>query len=398
MRGFSLWAGTAMSLLIVWSVAVPAVADVTGSLGTRVSVTTKQTPHKEVNPLLFDIENDLNLSVAFDGFTSNLHTHFGLAGIEDIILNFQATLGLLELTSQAAWARFEAGVRVPFYDDPHLIQQTFQARMPFSGFELSHLTIIEDTAAFDDQSSAYAFGSVITLAGETDSGIALENKVGICTERSSLTIKKHVLSPFSINSSCAQEPKPDLLFDFAQLSIRGITLAQGVQVEALIHCEWTTACSLTQTLALRNGIVPISADLRFQDMTTLALDQIDINLKPDWGQLRVSLQPNARLSLSSIRTALRLSEAPSTVNLKLNVRFKDSVSGHPANGSAILTVRNENITTSLATLFTPTNGALRLSTITLRTVTELNAVELDGSISYATDAMISGKIGALIRF
>jgi len=85
-------------------------ADVTGSFTTHISIHPVCTGfpaewlegcpgpwETEIQPLWFDFQNEINITVVISGLSTTLHSHFGLAGVEDVTLNYAATLGALDI-------------------------------------------------------------------------------------------------------------------------------------------------------------------------------------------------------------------------------------------------------------------------------------------------------------
>jgi len=273
--------------LIVGIGAVSAAADVTGDFTTHIVMMPvgEQSPASEIGRLEFDLQNEINISLAVSGFRSTFHGHFGLAGLEDVILTMAAMIGNLNVESQLVFGRFDDDDTVPDKDRPSFIKQRVTTAFNFGGVTLENLAIFEDTNF--PQSPAYAFGDVFTISGQTTSGVSVEAQTGICVDTDVNSIKKHTWS-FSVVSACHQEPKPDLLYTYEKLTVNGIPIAPEITGRAVIECVQVQACELTQTILVAGGVVPVSATFTIQDLFTLELGTLQLRLTSGPGSLSVS--------------------------------------------------------------------------------------------------------------
>ena len=210
-----------VALLAVGTFVTTATADVTGNFGTHISIR-PQTTVSEISLIDFDIQNELNITAVISGLSTTFHTHFGIAGVEDVQLTTNATLGALDIEARLVFARFAFGSIDPFYDSLHFIKKIVRASIQLGGVSFTNVATFEDTNAFVSQSSAYAFGDVISLAGQTPSGVSISASAGFCMQLVPNSIKKHFrISPYSVNPDCAIDPlittratKPDSALRF----------------------------------------------------------------------------------------------------------------------------------------------------------------------------------------
>jgi len=283
MQRLTMLAILAPALLLVAGLSTPAQADVTGTIGAHIAVE----PIDDVFPtetdfLRFDLQSNLTVNVSISGLTTTFHTHFGIAGLEDVIVTSSATLGALNLRNQLVFGRFDFGRTQPFgqssfQDKARFVRNETEVSISLGGVSFSNLAIVEDTLAFKSQSSAVAFGDVITLSGQTPSGISVTAQTGICAEPVASKIKKHNLGEFSVNIFCAAPnfaravEKPELMFDFERLTFSGIPLASGITANAQIECVKTTACTVDQTINFSGvGPIPFKANFSFTDLFNLS--------------------------------------------------------------------------------------------------------------------------------
>ena len=249
---------------ILLALGTSAQADVTGYFETHFSLH-PQTTTSEIGLIDFDIENDLTITFVISGLSTTLHTHFGIAGVEDVILTSNATLGALDIQTKLVFARFPYNSVIPFYDSLHFVKKVVDAQINLGGVQFSNTAIFEDTNAFINSAlTAYAFGNVISISGATPSGVEVTAEAGICAEEQINRIKKHPnLSPYSVNPECATQPKPDMLFDFENVFVSGVPIAPNVTGAAQLTCVKIEACSLIASLGMAGGPIPFQADLLF---------------------------------------------------------------------------------------------------------------------------------------
>jgi hypothetical protein len=290
-------------------------ADVTGNFGIHVMVV-PQTTVSEVAPLLIDFQNELNLTYVVSGLSTTFHTHFGVAGVEDIILTTAATLGALDLSTTLVFGRFAFGSVDPFYDTLHFIKKRVTASVSLGGVTFTNLAVVEDVNAFGalagtnvagfgvlgPQSEIYAFGDILTVSGQTPSGVGLTFQTAICMENTPNLIKKHFLAPNSINPECVTFPKPDLLFDFETISITGVPIAAGVTASGTVSCVTITACVLTTSFTFNTPSVPIpfTSTFSFVDLTSLAFSGADLVFNAGAGTLVISIDPTGTIAATSV--------------------------------------------------------------------------------------------------
>jgi len=311
---------TSFALLAILGASHIALGDVTGSFSTNF-VLTPQSTASEISLIDFDIVNELNLTVSISGLSNTLHSHFGIAGVEDAILTLNGVMGFMSFDAQLVFARFASGSIDPFYDELRFIAKTLTAEMGFGGVSFTNIAQFEDTNAFVSQSSAYAFGDALFVAGQTLSGISVEAGVGICLQDDPLAIKHHVLSGFSVNPDCATEPKPDILFDFESIVIQNVPLAPGITSDTSIFCETISACQLISQLSIAGGPVPFTATLFFTDLLAIDFGFAQISLTSGPATLALIIGQNGTLGLATLdlETTLNPESNPATLEIATTV-------------------------------------------------------------------------------
>ena len=237
----------------------------------------------------FDVQTEISFYITVSGLTAGLHTHTGATGFEDIIISFATTLGALDIADTFVFAQpFADGILITARTVPVCLEEELgsgicpllfvkkrvEMALSLGGMTLSNLTMFEDVAfpnycrdafvgdldasfydlfgcvppvkgvdtglTYSAQSQQFGFGDVITLEGQTPSGITVIASTGICAEQLINATKKHAW-PYSVNRDCyggVQSPsvKPPLLFSFESLRLEGIPVAQGLSADAHVRC------------------------------------------------------------------------------------------------------------------------------------------------------------------
>lgn len=256
--------------------AVPAQADVTGSFSVHVTVLPEspspqpgQTPSSEISPVEFDLQNEINVTLLISGLSTTLHSHFGIAGIEDVIFKSSVIFGAIELRSEIVFGRFDASGSLPDKPTPAFVKQRTKTILTLGGFTFRNLAIFEDTNF--PQTPELAFGDLLTLSGQTPKGLAVTAQTGICIERQDNEIKKHSW-PFRVDPACHGQPKPQLLFSFQRFSLSGLSLVPGIVGSTVVTCR-IQHCELTNTLDIINLLIPLKTTFHFDNMFPMTFDK-----------------------------------------------------------------------------------------------------------------------------
>jgi len=194
-----------------------------------------------------DFETDLNIDVTISGLTMGIHSHAGVTGFEDVILSFATTLGALDIKDEFVFAQpfkwdvLADGQVLPVCveDSPGsgqcdllFVKKRVEASISLGGVTFSNVAMIEDTTfpkpcvagmvsngCYEDfaghafkyfklQTDSYeagdqhfGFGDLLTIEGQTPSGITVTGETGICVSTSNNKIKKHEWDE-SVNRQC----------------------------------------------------------------------------------------------------------------------------------------------------------------------------------------------------
>ncbi len=387
-----------MTLILALAVSLfasSAKADVTGTFGTHISMIPQSTA-SEFSLFDIDIENDLNANLLVSGLLGSFHTHFGIAGIEDIIFTLSTALGVLDIESLAVMGRFAFGSITPFYPSLHFIKKKVKVAFILGGVTFSTTSQFEDTAAFVSQTPAYAFGSVLQLAGQTISGISVTAATGLCMQEIPNSIKKHPnLSPYSVNPDCATTPKPDVLFDFEKVLVSGIPLAPNLLGGGSLTCITFGPCQLITQIAFSGGIIPFTTTITFSDLLGLTLGNTVITLFQGPATLSVNLLPTGAIGSINLTIAATLNADTNSADFSIS----GSVSPGIGLTSAIakFDIERSGLQVGAAVSFSGGPPAV-FQTATFDFGTSLSIVDLRTSTTFGNAGLMIAIIHLIVNF
>jgi hypothetical protein len=370
-------------------------ADVTGSFGTHIALL-PQTQASEISLMDIDFQNELNVTAVISGLSTTFHTHFGIAGVEDVQVTSTATLGALDVSTKLVFARFAFGSIDPFYDSLHFIKKVVRASLQLGGVQFTNTAVFEDTNAFVSQTAAYAFGDVISIAGQTPSGISIAATTGICMQQIPNSIKKHFnIVPWSINPDCATEPKPDLLFDFERITISGVPVAPNVTSSAVINCVTVNACSLVTTFAFSGGVIPFSTSFTFIDLLSLDFNGATIVLTSGAGTLSLQIGPDGSLGVVAVSVVATLNPDTNPASLTLTAAAVPGVGLTDA--TVTLAIQRAGLSISITATFTGGPPA-QFSGLTFQLDVPGPLVSLSSNAVFSAQGLLIANIWLTVTF
>jgi hypothetical protein len=287
--------------------------------------------------LKFDIESIVNVSFSVSGMTFTLRSAMGIPGLEHLILTGLFTLGSVDLTAELWMATpFESVTDINLMPNVVMIppgrflfvKQRITTEIALGGVALKNLAIFEDVTfpnpgadygttdcdgdgslegtcvlgietnpADRYQTQSFAFGNLMTLAGQTPSGISITSQLGICATNTGNAVKKYSAAG-SVNPHCAaRRIKPGLFFDLMTVSLAGIPLTAGVTASVNMSCIQITACKLTNTFSFTGGPIPISTSLTFTDLFKVSFGGVSVRIP--MGSVTIGLVIDGAFSLRS---------------------------------------------------------------------------------------------------
>jgi len=409
-------------------------ADVTGSFTTSIGVDlpdSVQSP-TEQEQLEFDVQNELNVTVVISGLSTTLHSHFGIAGVEDVALTYAATLGALDISGQFVFGRFAGfcaipgggpfapgcpapfitNVTTPVASDLLFIKKRVETSISLGGVSFQNLAIFEDVnfpndnvgfETYEEADQEFAFGDVLTLSGQTPSGVSITAETGICASRSPNVIKKHSW-PFEVNPTChpanqqtpSQTAKPELMFDFETMNISGIPVASGVTASANVVCVRTTDCTLTNTFDFSGASpIPFSASFVFTDLFTLAFDSASLTLSTGPGTIVLDFADTGELELVDLDLSTTLNPDTNPANFSIAADFAPGTGLTDA--TVGLDISRSNVDLGLDAVFDGGPPAT-FSEVTFDVATTVGAVEVSTSGTFGAFEFQSWNSSFTINF
>ena len=318
-------ATTSIALIIILTGSSFVNADVTGTFSTHFSIR-PQTTLSEFALINFDIENDLNVTYSMSGMSTTLHTHFGIAGLEDVIFSLNATLGPFELDTELVFARFPFGWLVPFYNTLHFVKKSVTSQLKLGGITLKNLATFEDTNAFVSLSAAHAFGDVLEVKAQSYHGLTLTARTGICMEAAPFSIKKHFgVSPYSVNPDCATTPKPTLIFNFQEFQVSNLHVFYGLTSDLLIRCVDILTCSAIKTVSVAKGLIPISFSVFSNNLLAMGFGGAILNLQSPFSSLKLVIGSTGDLVSANLLVDFTLNPDTNPSRLSIDMDFAPGI-------------------------------------------------------------------------
>lgn len=381
-------AAGAVLLMAFFVMSPTAVGDVTGHASFHVGAI-PQTTSNEIGSLHFDLQSDVTTTLTVSGLAASLHTHFGLAGIEDAILSFNATLGAFDILSQFVFARFPAATYTPA--DLRFVNKQFGVEMALGGFTIGNTLWIEDTGW--PQSPAIAIGDLIRIQGQTLSGITITSKTGICLDPAHNKIKKHVLGDVAVSPDCATQPLPNLLLGFERFSVEGIPWAPGVTSSVFVECLEVTSCQFSKELSVNSWFIPFSVRSDWNGL--FQLEDITLKFTPGLAELTMQLQPDGTLSWAIFRLygTLNPDQNPASFSTRAFVV--------PGKGLETVTsdfqIIRDNLELNMTTVFS--NGPpIGFSAVVFDVTASVGSLEVRARSTFTPSGLDQGDVWTTLRF
>jgi len=355
--------------------------------------------------LKFDIESIIQLSASVSGMVFSIDSAIGIPGLEHLILRGLFTFGGVDLTSELWLATpFETVTDVNLMPNTVMIppgkflfvKQRITTVITLGGLTAKNLAILEDVtfpnpgASYGEsdcdgdglpegtcvlgietnpadqyQTQSFAFGDLITMTGQTPSGITVTSQLGICATNAGKAVKKFS-APGGVNPDCAaRRVKPSLLFDLLTVSISGILLTAGVRANVNMSCIQITACKLTNTFSLTGGPIPFSTSLTFTDLFKVSFGGVGLRIPT--GPMTIGLVIDSGFSLASASFAFAKTLSAGDLSAKLT-SSGSFVKGQGLTGVAIglaVTSGTFSANHALRLVRDPTLGGLRFGSFGL---------------------------------
>jgi hypothetical protein len=189
----------------------------------------------EYRKFLFDFESILEVNFTISGLTLGNHIAMGLAGIEHYIFSLSTTIGALDLVDEF-WFAAPYNKNNEQVGPFQFVKKRVTGEITIGGLSFAALVLFEDVY-FDHPYTRdpallgkyYGLGTVLTLSGQTVSGIGVESVTGICADPTKPNKVKKWSKDGRVNPLCALFSIPEdgggktpLYFEFEGLYLTGI--------------------------------------------------------------------------------------------------------------------------------------------------------------------------------
>jgi hypothetical protein len=369
-----------LALVLVAGFAAVTKADVTGSFDIHITMTPMGTQTEAVE-FFFDIQSNLQINVTLSGLTVSADIGFGTTGVEFAILGVSTSLGALQVDDDFVYASpfgcttFIGGqcegqnVFVMGDGDGDgvvdgavgFVKKRIELELNIAGITINNLALFEDVdfpdihggaglpheddhftvpgtpyflngtdGIVDNQTPTFGFGDVITLSGQTVSGITVTGRTAFCADNFN-SIKKRSW-PWEVNEACTSQfgqdttpleggAKTPLLFEREDLIISGVEIGG---ISFTVSTTFRPLQPITsvifasfQILDLANVTVILTSD----NITDLGLSLIQTTVSS--GNLNVTLRDfGGDLTIDSVSftLALTINQNQNPADLVISIR------------------------------------------------------------------------------
>jgi hypothetical protein len=307
-------------------------ADVTGSFDIHIALSPEGTQTEAVK-FEIDLQSNLNVNITLSGLTFGADLGFGTTGVEFAVLSLTTNLGALSVFDQfvfatpfgcaleaegngsntAEWSGQCPGTYVEPVGDVAFVKKRISLELNIAGITLTNLAIFEDVdfpdiqgggnhehdhfapgdiyyttdvnSTVDDNTPTYGFGDVISISGQTVSGITVSGSTTFCASKRNYIKKRNWA--YEVNKACTASfgnlvdpieggAKTPILFEEETLSLSGIEIG-GVSFD--IDTVWTPGGGIETDVSASFSVLDLAfvvVTLSSDNLTSLNLSEIDV--------------------------------------------------------------------------------------------------------------------------
>ena len=411
-----------LALVLVAGFAAVTKADVTGSFDIHILMEPMGRQTESVM-YFFDIQSNLVVNITISGLTIGFDIGFGTTGIEFAIINLDTNLGALSVSDDFVFAEpfgcttLPAG---PFLANGDCVGQNvfnmgdgdgdevvdnavgfvkkrIELELNIAGITLNNLALFEDVdfpdingssshehdhftvigtpyfvgqtdSVVDNQTPTFGFGDVITVSGQTVSGITVTGSTAFCASGRNV-IKKRSW-PYEVNKACTASlgnifdktaiedgAKTPILFEEETLSVEGVDLG-GIVFSVFTEWHPNDPNGLFSVLTaeftlfdLADVLVVMSSD----NITNLTMNAIAIFISSDNLSLTL-VDLGGDLQIDSVSTTLALVLNPNQNPADLVIVIKTATPGGLTNAKFSLGVSRGLLSLDTTTSFAGTGS------------------------------------------
>jgi len=380
-------------------------ADVTGSFGVDINMTPmgKQT---EAVKFFIDFQSNLQVNVTISGLTLGADLGFGVTGVEFAVLSLTTNLGALAVSDQFVFAGAfgcsdftAAGIGTCANENTvaigdgngdgvidnavGFVKKRINLELNIAGITLTNLALFEDVdfpdisgaadhehdhfgptqpyflngtdVVVDNQTPTYGFGDVVSISGQTVSGITVSGSTALCASGTN-RIKKKSWS-YEVNRACTAASaspidlgaKTPLMFEQETLNLSGIDFGGGVVVD--VATVFKPGTPLSSTITAKFSV------LNLADVTTTFTSDNITNLNLSSIVTSVS-SGNLSLTLTDLGGDLQIDSTVAVLSTTLNANQ------NPASFTTTIATSKGTGITSAAFALGVTRGTLSVDSTT----------------------------------
>ncbi len=328
-----------LALALVAGFAAVTKADVTGSFDISIALAPEGNQTEAVE-FFFDIQSNLVVNVTLSGLTIGADIGFGTTGIEFAVLSLNTSLGALQVSDTFVFASPFGCTTFPtfgqcdgqnvfpmggsdatneFTNAVGFVKKRIELELNIAGITINNLALFEDVdfpdiqalnpstgaldhehdhftvpgtlyyldvvnSTVDDQTPTFGFGDVITLSGQTVSGITVTGQTALCASVRNYIKKRNWA--WEVNKACSATlggsittpieggAKTPLLFEQETLSIEGVEIG-GVNID--VEVDFTPLSPISTSITASFDVLDlasVSVFLSSSNITNVSLDLI----------------------------------------------------------------------------------------------------------------------------
>src|SRR5574337_1713402 len=344
-----------LAFLLFSGIAAVSKADVTGSFDIHITLNPERNQTEAVK-FFIDFQSNLVVNVTLSGLTFGADLGFGVTGLEFAILSLTTNLGALAVNDDFVFATpvgcssFPAsgqcaGANVGPIGDVGFVKKRIELELNIAGITLTNLALFEDVDfpdiqggsnhehdhfdvtdfyavgavnnTVDDQTPTFGFGDVISLSGQTVSGITVSGSTSICASGNNYIKKRHW--QYEVNKACTAQfgmnttaleggAKTPLLFEEETLDIAGVEIGGvTVDISTLFIPLGPVSSDITASFSVLD-LADVTVSLSSDNITNLSLNSIVVSVTSG----------NLSLTLIDVNGDLTVDETDAALSVVLN--------------------------------------------------------------------------------
>jgi hypothetical protein len=250
----------------------------------------------------------------------------------------------------------------------------------------------------DNQTPSFGFGTILTLSGQTVSGISVTGITGICANNMFKNRIKKRKFPGEVNKGCVTENGPVFAFDLQKLHIEGIEVG-GVQLSTWMIFTPLFPISATTELAFSlGGMADIKGTFTSSDIATFMIDSIKVSIAGgNFSLLLEDVDANLDFDRATMENSIIL-------NPNQNPAAFTSISVAEAgiglvSQELILRITRSGLTGVISTLLLQDGiGGVTWDNTSFTLSADLNFFTFSSDIGFGIDGLRDGKLSLTVDF